>query len=576
MKSTLIIIAALFVSNLTFAADTLSTDIKKATVFLSGAQVFRESKTISIKKGVNEVIIKDVSPFLNQGHLQATANGSFLILDVQYQTEYVAPSANPPVIVPAKIQKEINWLNDTLLFISFERERIQSKLNNLNEEKRMVTENQLIKSGGISDTLPEFRNIVDFYRIKLDEINELIHTWKKTQHYSKARETKFKNRLNELNNYSRNIKQPVRPARTRHHILVTTYSDVATSGKINVNYLVPNAGWIPAYDLRANNTTDPMSITYKASVYQSSGEDWKNVNLTLSTYNQNCFTTKPTTGVWRLDYTTYKKNQVPVVQTAPGNINVNFQAQNQMSEVFTSEADLIQAQSGYQKEAVKNNQTINFNQQFISLQNMASISQNFSNVEFEVKLPYSIKADGSQKLMVVTTEKVDAVFSHYMLPRANKNAFLLARIGDWENLSLLPGKANIYFNQTIVGSTQIDPSILSDTMEVTMGRDQGIVSSRKKINEKQDKRNLGKNIRKTYTFEIKIKNSTKGEINLTLEDQIPVTKNEEIIILLVDDGGATFNKSTGKITWDLTVKPGADKIVQFSYSIEHAKDKPVS
>jgi hypothetical protein len=58
MKSTLIIIATLFVSNLTFAADTLSTDIKKATVFLSGAQVFRESQTISIKKGVNEVIYK--------------------------------------------------------------------------------------------------------------------------------------------------------------------------------------------------------------------------------------------------------------------------------------------------------------------------------------------------------------------------------------------------------------------------------------------------------------------------------------------------------------------------------------
>lgn len=571
MKSTLIIITAIFVSNLTFAADTLSTDIKKATVFLSGAQVFRESNTISIKKGVNEVIIKDVSPFLNQGHLQATANGNFLILDVQYQTEYIAPLARPTPIVPVKIQTEMNWLNDTLLFISFERERIQAKLNNLNEEKRMVTDNQLIKSGGISDTLPEFRNIVDFYRVKLDEINELIHTWKKTQHYTKTREDKFRSRLNALNNFSRNISQPVQPERTRHHILVTTYSDVTISGKIFVNYLVPNAGWIPAYDLRANNTIDPMAITYKASVYQSSGEDWSNVHLTLSTYNQNCFTTKPTTGVWRLDYTKYKSNQV---QSAPG--NVNFQAQNQISEVFSSEADLIQAQSGYQNEATKNNETINFNQQFISLQSMASISQNFSNVEFEVKLPYSIKADGSQKLMVVTSEKVDAVFSHYMLPRANNNAFLLARIGNWESLSLLPGKANIYFNQTIVGSTQIDPTILTDTMEVTLGRDQGIVSSRKKINEEQEKRNLGKNVRKTYTFEIKIKNSTKGEINLTLEDQIPVTKNEEIIIELVDDGGATFNKSTGKITWDLMVKPGADKIVQFSYSIEHDKDKPVS
>ncbi len=327
----------MFASNMLFAADTLSTDIKKATVFLSGAQVFRESRTVSIKKGVNEVIIKDVSPYLNQQLIQATAGGNFLILDVQYQTEYVAPLASPPVIVPLKIQREITWLNDTLLFISFEKERIQSKLNNLNEEKRMVTQNQLIKSGGISDTLPEFKSIVEFYRVKLDEINELMYGWKKRQHFVGARESKYRNRLNELNNYSKNISQPTVPAKTRHHILVTTYSDVATSGKIKVNYLVPNAGWIPSYDLRANNTVDPMSITYKASVYQNSGEDWKNVRLTLSTYNQNCFSTKPQIGIWRLDYTVNK----PVQGTVGSLSNQQLRSQN-----FTSQAEMESAQAG--------------------------------------------------------------------------------------------------------------------------------------------------------------------------------------------------------------------------------------
>lgn len=556
----------MFACSSSFAADTLSTQIKKATVFLSGAQVFRQSKTVSIKKGVNEVIIKDVSPYLNQQHIQATADGKFLILDVQYQTEYVAPLAHPPVIVPLKIQKEINWLSDTLLFITFEKERIQEKLNNLNEEKRMVTQNQLIKSGGISDTLPEFKSIVEFYRYKLDEINELLHKWKKKKYYAGARETKFRTRLNELNNYSSNIHQPTVAAKTRHHILVTTYSEFPTTGVVEVNYLVPNAGWIPAYDLRADNIVDPMTITYKAQVFQNSGEDWSKVNLTLSTYNQNYFTTKPTTGIWRLDYTVNK----PVVIQANDN-NPGYVSQN-----FTSQKEMETAQNGYKKLSEANGETLKFQQQFISLQSMADINQNFSNVEFEVKLPYSIKADGSQKLMVVTAAQVDAQFLHYMLPRANKNAFLLAKIGDWENLSLLPGKANIYFNQTIVGSTQIDPSILSDTMEVTLGRDQGIVSTRKKIDETEEKTKLGKHLLNTYTFEIKVKNGTKGSINLTLEDQIPVTKNEEIEIILVDGDGAVFNDATGKITWKLELEPGADKIIKFTYSIEHDKDKPIS
>ena len=148
--------------------------------------------------------------------------------------------------------------------------------------------------------------IITFYRQKLDEINELIQQWKIQQYSANTRENKHRSRLNELNNFSRNIGQPTEIARTRYHIVVTTYAEFSTTGKIEVNYLVPNAGWIPAYDLRADNTSDPMTITYKARVFQSSGEDWDNIDLVLSTYNQNCFTTKPTMGIWRLDYTINK------------------------------------------------------------------------------------------------------------------------------------------------------------------------------------------------------------------------------------------------------------------------------
>lgn len=569
MKLSVLIIAALVASANAFGADTLNTNITKATVFLSGAQVFRESNNTNIKQGVNEIIIKDVSPNLNPKNIQATALGNFLILDVQYQTEYIPPSSVQPTIVPEKVQKEISWLNDSLLFISFEKERIAAKLHNLNEEKRMITENQLIKSGGISDTLPEFKEVVAFYRLKLDEINELIYVWKKKQHLLSARESKFRNRLNELNNYAYNTAQPSQPAKTRHHILVTTYSDVATYGKIGVNYLVTNAGWIPAYDLRAQNTTDPMTITYKAHVFQSTGEDWDKVNLTLSTYNQNVFAQKPTIGIWRLDYTINKPRRNPVTGTIE---SVPIQA----TQNFYSQEEAESVQKEIQANALKNRDEISFNQQLISIQNMAEINQNFSNVEFNVKLPYSIKADGTHKLMVVTSEKMDAEFLHYMLPRVNKNAFLLAKIGDWENLSLLPGEANIYFKQTIVGNTYLDPQILSDTMEITLGKDEGILSNRKKINEDQKKGLLSKNIVKTYTFQIVVKNTSRASIDLTVEDQIPITKNEEITIKLENAGGAVLNKETGSLTWEIQMKPGEEKILEFSYSIEHDKDKPVS
>jgi uncharacterized protein (TIGR02231 family) len=376
------------------------------------------------------------------------------------------------------------------------------------------------------------------------------------------RDAKHKKRLQELRNYAQNTKQPNEPAKTRYHIVVTTYSDYGSSGKIEVNYFINNAGWIPAYDLRANSTTEPINITYKAHVFQNSGEDWDNVKLILSTYDRTYSAVKPTAGVWRLDYTMNKP-----VAVNRGISNELYYSQNIVSGV--------EAQSA-KRDMESNADFKDVSVTYVPQQSLSTINQNFSNVEFEVKLPYSIKADGSQKLMVVMNEKVDAQFFHYMLPRMNKYGFLQAKIGDWENLSLLPGKANIYFQQTIVGSTMIDPAAMSDTMELTLGKDQGIVSTRKKISEEERKVALSKRIIKEYTFEIEVRNNTRSSVDLTLEDLIPVTANEDIKIKMVEGNGAYLNDTTGMLTWKLKLKAGGQEIIRFTYSVEHEKDKPVS
>ena len=56
--------------------------------------------------------------------------------------------------------------------------------------------------------------------------------------------------------------------------------------KLKVSYVVINAGWNAMYDVRALNTKSPLQLSYKANVFQSTGEDWKNVKLKLSTANR--------------------------------------------------------------------------------------------------------------------------------------------------------------------------------------------------------------------------------------------------------------------------------------------------
>ena len=73
-----------------------------------------------------------------------------------------------------------------------------------------------------------------------------------------------------------------------------------------------------------------------------------------------------------------------------------------------------------------------------------------------------------------------------------------------------------------------------------------------------------------------MKNLNRKSVEITLEDLIPITDNEEISIKLEDGDGAKFDKKTGRLTWIVRLEPGAKTKVNFSYSVEHDKEKPVS
>lgn len=554
MKTIPIVTFVLFAQLTIFAADTLNTKITQATVFLSGAQIFRETKQVYIPRGIQKYVLKNVSPYLNVNSIQATGEGEYLILDVQHKIRYFEPAKEKPVIIPFRIQKEINQLEDSLLVLKLQVERVNQKLVHLGNEKEMIIKNKLMTGGGRSDSLPVLKDAMKFYRLKLDEIENLIYKEKLKQYKLITLQSKKQTRLKELKQYNYRVKQPVKQKKDEHDIVVTTYSETDTRGKIRVNYMVANAGWIPAYDLRAYDTDEPMLITYKAYVYQNSGEAWDNVKLVLSTYNRSIFTSKPELGIWRLDY------YVPLAQK---NVyrSQNFASSVQM-QTFIDEAE-IKAEQLQEKK-------------YISYEEISETSKSFSNIEFEIKLPYSVPSDGEHILMVINNHKVPAEFFHSMVPRISNNGYVMTRIDDWESLNFLSGKANIYFRNTYVGQTAIDPAILQDTMELAIGLDQQVISTRKKLKDETKNVILGKRIQRTFTFEILIRNNSASPITMDVEGQIPVSANDDIKVKLIDPGLGEYTEQTGKLLWNLKLKPGEVKKIKFSYSVEHDKNRQIS
>src|SRR5436190_20050737 len=101
-----------------------------------------------------------------------------------------------------------------------------------------------------------------------------------------------------------------------------------------------------------------------------------------------------------------------------------------------------------------------------------------TNVEFDIKLPYSIPSDGQRHLLAIQSKELPAMYRHFLVPRLDREAFLVASVTGWESLNLLPGSANIFFEGTYVGQTVLNPAVLNDTLNLSMGRDHGVTISR--------------------------------------------------------------------------------------------------
>jgi hypothetical protein len=58
-----------------------------------------------------------------------------------------------------------------------------------------------------------------------------------------------------------------------------------------------------------------------------------------------------------------------------------------------------------------------------------------------------------------------------------------------------------------------------------------------------------------------------------LTDQVPVSNNKEIQIETTEISGGKLEPLSGKISWNLEIKPGETKQLVVSYSVKYPKDK---
>jgi uncharacterized protein (TIGR02231 family) len=549
-----LITTSFFQSSAKDVEKVIKSKISNVTVFMQGAQIHRTGSS-SIPKGTSTIIFEGVSPYINQQSIKASGKGSFTILDVQYRYVYPEPVEQNTKEI-SKIDIKINKIQDSLNEQSYYLANVRAKKKAIETEKNLLINHPLMRGKAKPDSLDLLIGTMNFIEKKLVEIADRYLKVSLTEAKMIKEQQAMNQRIYQLRLFKTNLPQPP-PNQPKHQVLVAITANKATSGKIDITYKVNQAGWSPWYDITAKDAGDDIELIYKAAVYQNTGENWSNVRLRISNANPNRSNIKPNLPRWYIDYFRHVRKETKKAVRYFKEKNESMDDDMEMARTTVETADKALPTAGM---------AYDYSQKM----------QNFSSIEFDIDLPYYIKSDGKTHFVTVQKHNLKATFQHYLVPKLDKDAFVVARIVDWENLDLLVGNANIYFGNTFVGRTVIDPSIVSDTLEVSMGRYRSLAVKRTKLKSNTKKQIVGSHKLYTATYQIELRNNSANDINLTLEDQIPLTRNSNIEIEITKIDGGTLNEFTGLITWDLKLAPYKKKVITFTYTVKYPKEEEIT
>ncbi len=205
-----------------------------------------------------------------------------------------------------------------------------------------------------------------------------------------------------------------------------------------------------------------------------------------------------------------------------------------------------------------------------------TIETGITNTRFEIDKAYSIPSDGDVTVIEIDKFNVPAKYTYFSAPVLNENVFLTAKIGNWEQYNLLPAEANVYFEGSYSGKTNINPGATSDSLTISLGVDPNIIVKRTQRNDFKKTTFIGNNKVVYKAFEIEVRNNKQSNIQLTLLDRIPITQNKSIKLDDIDTGTSQYDKDKGILKWVINLSSGAVDKVEHSYSIKYPKGKRIN
>lgn len=497
--------------------------IPEVTVYLSGGEV-RSAEDIALKAGRNTVVFKGLSPHTYDESVQIAFTGfsgtAPTILSIGTARNFLDPVTLSP---------RIGLLMDSVELFNSRISDLDDRIMASEAEREMLARNHAIGGSGVVVSAEQLSKAADFFRERTLTVNRTISALQKERNSAREELARTQRQLAELN---------YRHDPQRKEVTVVVQSAQDQRVRAELRYLVGNTGWAPVYDLVAIDVTKPLTLRYKAQVYNNTGIDWNAVRLVLSTADPTLGANRPELEPW------YLGSSVAPKSSASGKF-AGVQRQQGIIAMDSSQA--------YQ-----------------------TITVAETAAELSIQRPYDIPSDAKPHLVEVAEHEVPAEYSYVAVPKLDRHAFLTARVTGWRELDLVEGRANVYFGGSFVGESRISTMSMDDTLTLSLGRDRNVLLEHKLKEEMTSKRLIGSERKETSTYEITVRNNGSASLTIDILDQVPVSQNSEFKVSVLELSKGSLNEVDGTVTWRAEIPAGGTMKYLLSSAIQYPKGRSPS
>ena len=606
--------------------DKQTASIDKITVFTNGAQVER-SKSVSLVAGEQVVTFTGMSPFMDRKSMQVKAKGHLTILGVSQRTAYPDSAVQMRKLHEAEdvvraVERRIKQVKDEQEMLSAQLELVKTncsvagrtvatplanikELNNyyaqevLSVKKRsQELDEQLLK---LNEELKRKQNLCDsIAKLKLKSITEIDVKVEAKQagradfsisYYVKnagwypsydirSNSTKEPLQLSYKANIFQNTKEEWKNVPVTLSSANPNRSNVAPQLK---TYWLDYGLSAPTYNYDSDGSTisgrivsaedgEPLigaSVMVKGTRLGTVSDIDGNYSITLPQGNRQLMfsyigyqsqtrtATPGSTLNVRMKEDQAALEEVAVVGYGKRSRRTGANATvMKAKEVVVAEPDAAVEEEMYESEVIA-----------------VSQQQAQFGFEFDIKQLLTLPDGGKTTTTELARHQLPATYEYQGIPKIDKESFLVADATDWQKLNLMEGEANVYFDNSFVGKSILDPNVSSDTLHFSLGRDQSIRVQRTKVNERSIRRFFGSSQEQTMTWRLTVKNMRQETVSITVYDQMPISRNSSIEVSMEELSGGQCDKETGVVRWPLQLQPGEQRELMLQYKVKYPKNR---